>query len=71
MSRLVCRKSLSALIRLLPAGFFQVHRNYLLNTNLLLKMDVLNRAVYLVNGEIIPASGSCLESLQKHFPVIS
>lgn len=70
-SRFVCRKPLNALIKLLPAEFFQVHRNYLLNTNFLSKIDVMNRAVYLTNGEIISASGSYLEALQKHFPVIS
>jgi len=70
-SRFVCRKPLNALVRLLPGEFFQVHRNYLLNTRFLSKIDVMNRAVYLSNGEMISTSGMYLEALQRKFPVIS
>lgn len=70
-SRYICRKSLTALMNMLPNDFRQVHRNYLLNANHLLKIDVPDRAIYLSDKRIIPVSLKYLDDLQKDYPVLS
>ncbi|WP_074042466.1 LytR/AlgR family response regulator transcription factor [Culturomica massiliensis] len=55
-SKFSCSKSLNNIERLLPSYFIRVHRNCIINTNKIVKINIKNRIASLQNGNNVKIS---------------